>query len=295
MSAHDELARQLRESVRARRRRRRVHRGALLVSIGAVVIGGGVATAATGVLPVVHHDDHPLNAREVAHRAMREASDAPACRARPESDGLKTSPIAPAPAARRLLIGPPSAAAQRWALRVNHGGPIVAGSARGVDFAGRGSVALWLADGNGSGTLIDPAACGRARLEQLARDRPDPQSRLRQKAAAVLATYRDTRPGLQTLWVLYHRSGARSTGGAGIPLDGRPLPVGVVGYSSGTYVGIAVPGAVRVTLDGRTLHRAVAVRGGVFLVVLPRRGTGPVRLRQRAADGRVLAAQTLRR
>jgi hypothetical protein len=35
------------------------------------------------------------------------------------------------------------------------------------------------------------------------------------------------------------------------------------------------------------------VADGVFVVALPR-GTGPVRVRQRGADGRVLEAQTLR-
>ena len=311
MSGYDDLLRQLRASVkergdavasgddggaRLRRRFPRGRRGGLLVALVAVVVGGGVATAAqTGVLPVVGHDDHPLSAREVAARVVAETRDQAACRRMdPDKAAATTELVAPDPSVRRLLAGPGDAAAMRKALALNHGGPIVAGSARRVVFPSGSTVVLWVAMGDGLTTLADPAACGQARLAQLARDKPDPGSRLRQKAAAILATSRDTRPGLQTLWVMAHRVGANSTGGTGIPLgDGRPVPVGVVASGSGEYTGLAAPSATRVTLDGRDLHRSVPVRGGVFVITL-HAGTGPVTLRQRAADGRVLARQLLR-
>jgi hypothetical protein len=307
MSAHDRLSKQLRASVRERRTRRRAGRGLLMSLAGVAVIGGGVATAATGVLPIAHHDDHRLSARQVAFRTVEETQGDPACRRFPAGAGARTTPVAPAPAARRLLGGSPSPGALRRAIAFNHGGPIVAGSARRIALPDGGSVVLWLAVGDGSRALVDPAACGRARWARLARDLPDPASRLRRKAAVVLSSYSDTRPAVQTLWILHHVSGARSWGGGGIPLDGRPLPIGVVAGGSGTYVGLAAPGAVRVDLTGRTvqsrvtrdirglraIHRHVPVRHGVFVVALPR-GTGPVRLRQRSADGRVLAGETLR-
>jgi hypothetical protein len=189
--------------------------------------------------------------------------------------------------------GPGTPAAMRRALAMNAGGPVLVDSARRIVLPSGDTVLMWVSLGDGDGALADPPACGQARLARLARDKPDRSSRLRQKAAALLATSRDTRPGLQTLWVMTHRVGANSTGGTGIPLDGRPLPVGVIAEGGGEYTGFATPSATRVTLDGRDLHRAVTVRGGVFVVTLPG-GTGPVTLRQRAADGRVLARQVLR-
>jgi hypothetical protein len=308
MSGYEELERRLRESVRelgAEREaetvgvvaprhglwRLRGRRRGLLVMLVALVVGGGVATAAqTGVLSI--KQDHPLSAREVARNVMLETQDAQACRKIAEGRGATTELAALSATVGPLLTSPPDAAAERAVLRYNHGGPVVVNSARRIAFGDRAEVLLWVAVGNGFGSLADPAACGAARLAQLAHELPDPGSRLRQKAAAVLRGYRDTIPELQTLWILRRHSGRAS--GAGIPLDGRSLPVGVVTGGGGDYTGIAVPGAIRVTLDGRRLHRSYAVKDRVFALTLPAH-TGPVKLRQRAADGRVVATQTLRR
>ncbi|WCB92998.1 hypothetical protein DSM104299_01699 [Baekduia alba] len=317
MTAHDELLRQLRASVRTirventpdtgaqatgtplfgrprRPRRRRARRG-LLVALAALVVGGGVAGAAqVGVLPGVHGaSDHPLSAREVAHDAMMEVRDSPACRTIARDRGATTQATEVSAAATALLAGPPDASAQAQALRLNHGGPVIAGSPRRVAFPDKSYALVWVAVGNGTGSFVDPVACGQARIAQLRADKPDPSSRLRQKAEAVLRAYRDVLPGLQTLWIMFHRHGASSTGGTGIPLDGRVLEPGIVLFGSGEYVGFAAPGAVRVTADGRALHRVTAVRSRLFALRLPR-GTGPVTLRQRAADGRVIRTETVR-
>jgi hypothetical protein len=293
MSAHDHLLDQLRDSVRARRRRARVRRGLLLSLAGAVVVGGGVATAATGVLPVARHDDHPLSARQVALRVVQETRGDPACRAWPQGAGATTAHVAPAAAARRLFPRPATPGALRRALRLNHGGPVVADHARRIGLPDGSAVVLWLSVGDGGRALADPAACGRARQARLARDLPDATSRLRRKASALLSSSSDTRPAAQTLWIVRHEAGAASWGGGGVPLDGRPLPVGVVAGRRGAFLGLAAPGAAAVDLEGRALRRRVPVADGVFVVALPR-GTGPVRLRQRARDGRVLASETLR-
>jgi hypothetical protein len=272
----------------------RGRRRGLLVALVALVVGGGVATAAqTGVLAGRSHADHPLSAREVASRAMREAQALPACRRIPEGRGATVELATISPVARPLLGAAPDAVAEAEVLRYNNGGPVVAGTARRIVFGDGSVVLLWVAIGNGFGTPADPVACGRARLAQLAKDLPDPGSRLRQKAAVVLMSYRDTLPNLQTLWVFRRHGRAGAGSGAGIPLDGRALPIGVVAVSRGEYTGLAAPGAVRVTADGRDLHRTFEVRDRVFVVRLPAH-TGPVKLRQRAADGRVLRAQTVR-
>ncbi|HEY6760181.1 MAG TPA: hypothetical protein VI318_11860 [Baekduia sp.] len=264
--------------------------------MAALVVGGGVAGAAqVGVIPGVHAPaDHPLSAREVAHNAMVETRQSRACRPLPNDLGATTTTAQISSAAATLVTGPADPRAERQALSYNNGGPVVGGSARRVDFPDGSYALTWVAVGLGPGSLVDPAACGQARIEQLHRDLPDPGSRLRQKAEAVLRGYRDVIPGVQMLWVMYHHVGARGAGGSGVPLDGRTtLRPGILSGGSGGYVGYAAASVVRVTADGRDVHRSVVVRRRLFALKLPR-GTGPVVLRQRAADGRVLATETIR-
>jgi hypothetical protein len=292
MSGYEELARQLRESVRelgaaAPRGPRRRH--GLLVVLAALVVGGGVATAAqTGML--AGGGGHSRSAASIAVRVARETSSQHICRLVPARVGATTvvAPLAPPVAA---LVAGGDAAAMRAAQRTNRGGPVVAGSAREVRFGDGTRVVLWVAMGEGGFTIADPAGCLTARVAQLARDLPDPGSRLRQKAEMILRTSRDTTPGQQMLWVV--RPTEHGAGGAGIALSGAPLPTGQVFSSRGEHVGLTGPAAVRVSVDGRSLHRSVPVVGRVFVVRLPS-GTRPVVLRLRAADGAVLKTQTLR-
>ncbi|HET6505652.1 MAG TPA: hypothetical protein VFG42_02575 [Baekduia sp.] len=290
MSAHDHLLDQLRDSVRARARR-----GLLLSLAGAVVVGGGVATAATGVLPVVGHDDGGGTAAGLASRAVRATLHEPACALTDADTPVRAVRVEPARAARPLLAGTaPDAAAQRALLARRYVGSIVDGSVRRVALPGGRRVLVFLALGAGPLSFRDPGACLSARLAWLA---AHASGERRARAEAIVRGYRDTIPGLQSLNIMTLRAGPGLAGpGTGIPLDGRPLPTGVVsGGSDGISTGIAVPGARRVTVDGRHgPHRSFAVRHRIFVVALPAKGTGPVRLRQRAADGRVLAGQTLR-
>jgi hypothetical protein len=294
MSGYEQLARQLRASVRELVRApsggpRRRH--GLLVVLAALVVGGGVATAAqTGVLAGGRDDGAPRTAAQVAVQVTRETSATHACRLVPARVGATTVVASLAPPVAALVAGGDEAAT-RAARRSNRGGPIVAGSAREVRFGGGSRVLLWVALGQGDFTLADQAGCLAARVAQLARDLPDPGSRLRQKAETILRTSGDTLPGRQILWVV--RPSAHGFAGAGIPLDSRPLPTGDVLASRGEYVGLTGPAAVRVSVDGRRLHRSVPVVGRVFVLRLPDR-TGPVVLRLRAAGGVVLKTQTLR-
>jgi hypothetical protein len=299
MSGYEELARQLRASVRelgtaapSPRGPRRRH--GLLVVLAALVVGGGVATAAqTGVLTARHDDGPSRSAAQLAAQVVRETISVHACRLVPAKVGA-TTVVASLPAPVAALVAGGDAAAMRAAQRSNHGGPVVAGSAREVRLPDGSNVVLWVALGQGGFTLADPGGCLAARVAQLARDLPDPGSRLRQKAETILRADRGTMPGAQTLWLFRPtRRGGTGGGGAGIPLDGAPLPTGQLLGGGGEYVGLTGPAAVRVSLDGRRLHRSVPVVGRVFVVRLPDR-TGPVVLRLRAADGAVLKTQTLR-
>lgn len=297
MSAHDRLSEQLRESVRERRGRRRARRGLLVSLAGLAVVGGGVATAATGVLPVSRHDggDRAGTVRQLAYRAVARTAQEPACAATDPNAPVRAVRVEPARAALPLLAGAaPDAAAQRALLARHYTGAVVDGSVRRVALVGGRRVLVFLSAGTGGPMLRDPGACLSARLAWLAAHASGDR---RARAAAIVRGLRDTIPGLQYLNLINLRDAhGTAGGGTGIPLDGRPLPTGVVmGGSDGIYTGIAVPGARLVTADGRHgLHRAVAVRSRIFVVALPRTGTGPVRLRQRGADGRVLAGETLR-
>jgi hypothetical protein len=291
MSAHDDLARQLRESVRARRRRRRARRGLALTLAGAAVIGGGAATAATGVLPVIGHGGDRATARELAARAVRETTDQPVCRLDAGRGAAGTVRVPADQVAAPLLRGPADPAAQRLAAGLHSGRAIVAGGARRVPLPDGRALVAFLGIGLGPGAPADPEACLSARLAWLAANASGTR---RAAAEAIVRGFRDTIKDMQWLNV-FLTSGEQARGaGTGIPLDGRRLPTGVIFYGGGDYVGIAVPGARRVTVDGHALHRRFAVSGRFFLVTVPAAGTGPLRLRQRAADGRVLAGQTLR-
>jgi hypothetical protein len=69
---------------------------------------------------------------------------------------------------------------------------------------------------------------------------------------------------------------------------------------SGVYVGVAKRGATSITLRParksarRGVHHRVAVHDGLFAFSLPQH-TGPIVLSQRAADGRALGSERLRK
>ncbi|WP_027006714.1 hypothetical protein [Conexibacter woesei] len=293
MTAHDQLLQQLRESVGARRpARRRVFRGggrALALAAALVVGAAALAAAQVGVLPGTAHHAHAISARQAAWNAVRETATTTACK-RLHVPTVSTEIAA---AALPLLGGPNDPEAQAFALRDARGAPLVAGSARRVVLPGNATVFLWLDVGDGTNAYADPAACGAERVAQLHRDYPDPGSRLRQKADAVLAGYRDVTPGLQTLWVMTKFDGVNAMGGTMIPLDRRTVAPGLVTSGSMGYAGLASPGVTTVSADGHGYHRTLHVVRR-FYALRPPRGTGPVVLRERSAGGAVVATRTLR-
>lgn len=295
MTAHDQLLQQLRESVSGRREtRRRVFRGgSRALALAAALVIGAAALAAAAQVGVLHgtHHSRAISARQAAWNAVGESARTDACR-RMTARTVSTEVAA---AAVPLLSGPSDPEAQAFALRDVRAAPFVAGSARRIVLSGKAIIYLWVEVGDGSGAFADPAACRAARVEQLHRDLPDPGSRLRQKAEAVLAGYRDTVPGLQTLWIMTKFDGVNAMGGTGMPLDGGPVADGIVTSGSMGYAGIAAPGVTSVTADGHHgFHRTLRVVRRFYAFRLPR-GTGPIVLRERAADGRVVATRALRR
>jgi hypothetical protein len=193
-----------------------------------------------------------------------------------------------------MLAGRLDPTAERFATQDVHAAPYIEGSARSFGVQGKATIMLWLTMGSGSASYADPAACGAERLAQLHRDYPDPDSRLRQKAEAFLATWTDVVPGLETLWVMLKVPGHNAITGGSFAVDAKTLAGGAVPWSSsGGYTGFALPATVRVTADGRGYHRSVRpVRR--FYLLRPARGTGPIVIRERAADGHVLTTHTVR-
>lgn len=301
MTAHDQLLQHLRESVAERReapapRRRRVFRGggrALALAAALVVAAGAIAAAAqVGVLPGTgHHASNTISYRQAAYAAMKEAQRTPACRPLRERTVTAEIPALAAP----LFAGRTDPVAERLAVRDAHSGPYVTGSARRFALPGGVAIALWATVGQGLSAYSDPAACGAERVAQLHRDYPDPGSRLRQKAEAFLRTSTDVVPGAETLWVMTRFPGRSAMTGGAFPMTEATLTGGgaLFGGSYG-YTGFARPGTVRVTAAGGHGYHGTArpVRG--FYVLRPPRGTGPIVIREHAADGRVTARRTVR-
>jgi hypothetical protein len=287
MTAHDDLLRQLKESIRTAGAGapapRRARRTPLLAALAALVVGGGVATAA-----VVTHTgdggDH-RSAHEVAYAAVLATQDDAACRTLKPGATITTELVPIDPSLKPLLAGPPSAAALTLARRMGHSGPVIAGTARHITLPSGNSIVLWVAAGDTFAARADPGACLQARLAVVGPSHP--------AAAKIIRNERDTRPDAQTLYITLHHADENNSGGAGLPLDGRPVPTGVVASGGGHYIGLAARGARTITVDNARLHRTFTVVRGVFVVDLPDH-TGPLTLRQRAADGRVVAQQTLR-
>jgi hypothetical protein len=302
MSGYRDLERQLRESVRRRAaarafspRRWRSHRMALALAPLALV--GGVATAATQL----RHGTGNENARSLAFQAVKDTSHEPACR----MVGERTATIvddAPPPAVTAALpeleaapsVVPPPLVAF---VRRRAGGPILGRTLRLIPLGGGRRLLVFVAHGMDDFTLTDPAGCLRARRARLAQLRPDPNDPVRRAAERVLASYRDTMAGAESLDITVVPPGRATPGfGTGIPLSGgNPVPTGIVVYGGGLYVGIAKPQATSITLRRARSNqrRRIAVHHGFFAFTLPRH-TGRMVLTQRAADGRPLGRQRIR-
>jgi len=210
--------------------------------------------------------------------------------------------------------GSPPAAALR--LAEAQGGTILVHTIRQISFPGGIRLVMFVNAGRAGFEAINPTQCVSARLDFLGQVRPKPSARLRASVAHLIETDLSTRPGVQTLVLETtpsRRSGAPQYGsgaGEGIPVaPGATLPTGIVGQASACgpggphhtprctpalYMGIATPGAVRVSIkparpgEPRTPSRVAHVEDGVFVFTLPKRA-GPIIVTQLTPTGKALS------
>jgi hypothetical protein len=271
----------------------------------------GLGRARTAVAPRRPGQSAETQGRKIARQAVRDTARLSGCvaahgsarpilqDAKPLSAITDLLPVlaTPAPSAdqrRALALLPPNATA----------GAVLRRTLRTVALP-QGLALLVYVQVGGPGSVADPAGCGRARRRRAAQLDEGRPPEVQAWARRRLAQLRDTVPGLQTLWVLVgnaDRPGA--TFGAGSPvIPGQTLRPGLrasgsAGGGRSTYIGIAGPRAARVVIRPRRptkLHIAagVDVVHGFYGVVLPK-GTGPVELRELAADGTMLRSIRLR-
>ncbi|HEX4345156.1 MAG TPA: hypothetical protein VHZ31_06295 [Solirubrobacteraceae bacterium] len=313
MNAHDDLRRQLLDSVatraprtsevRARRRmawRLRGGRRGLLVLVLGLAVGGGVAGAATQLLRQPGDGDR---ARRLVRLAFAETNTRRACQSAPAA----FVDAAPAPEVTATLApGEPAGSALRTLLRRYTwvSGEILSRTVRLARFPDGEQVLVFVSQGAGFFTQLDPDACDRARRSRLARLHPEHDA-VREIATRMLAQRLIRAPSEQMLWfgvvfAAHNRVGVFH----GEPIKpGHALDTRLSGARESrdatVYAAIAVRGATLVRIaSSRTparhpIKRSVAVRDGLVAFTLGP-GTGPVEVRELAADGRVLAVQRVR-
>jgi hypothetical protein len=251
--AFDDLERDLRAVVRARRRRR-LPSVPMLAVLVALALGGGGAVAAT---QLTRDPDVAREGAELAHRAVAAVTRVPACRPA-RGRVADTGPVLPAitralPALRGRTMTAAMGGGIRVRVRVRNGPTLIA--------------------------RADPGAClqtRRAKVRELSAKRP---VEVRTAAERVVVRMRDTAPGLQTISINLLRPPGQ--GGFGVSFRLRPgeaLPTGVVNDDGRLSVGIADPRAVRV----RSGSRSARVVDGLYVIAAHRT------VRELAADGSVI-------
>ena len=298
--AFDDLERELRSAVRARRRPRLL-RTPIIALAAALALGGGGALAATQIKssPDERHDGVLI-----AERAIDETRDAGGCRPADRSRETVTD-IPVLPAIGRVLPAltkpdPRGAVPVRSAVR----GRVLRDTARMFPLAGGVRLRVYVLDGPDLTARIDPQACiaaRRARVAELAAGR---SRAVRAAADRRLTQMRDTAPGLQTLWVRV--SPGKDVGGFGVGIRVRPddqlapgiITSGGIGRFAGDgqrYLGIADPRTARVLVDpAHGASKAVRVHEGFYSFALPR-GAGHVELREVDGSGATVRSFPLRR
>jgi hypothetical protein len=309
--AFDELERQLRRAVRAAadnvplRRRRGWRRTSVFAVAGALTVSGG-ALAAT---QLVGGQSAETQGRKIALQAVRDTAALSPCTPAVASRKLVLSDSAPLPEIREALPAlatPAPRDNQARALSMlphdRPAGPVLRRTARAIAAADGVTLLVYVQQGFGFGALRDPDACGQVRRERAAVLDKDRAEDVKRWAKRRLAQLVDTVPGLQTLNVLAQVRGQAGMPGAGAPVrpgqllrPGLLLSGGAGGHRS-VYVGIAGQRASDVIVRARRMRSVperVAVRQGFYAVVLPA-DTGPVDLREVAANGTTLRVLTLR-
>ncbi|MDA0159198.1 hypothetical protein OM076_02885 [Solirubrobacter ginsenosidimutans] len=298
--AFDDLERELRSAVRARRRPRLL-RTPLLALAAALVLGGGGAVAAT---QIKSSPDERREGIALAEQAINDTHDVGGCshEGKPRQTVVTDIPVLPAIARALPALTKPD---PRGVVPVKSPvtGRVLRDTARMIPMGGGLRLRVYVLDGPDLTAKTDPRACiatRRARVAELAAGR---SRAVRAAADRRLTQTRDTAPGLQTLWVMALHG--THEGGFGTGLRLRPddqLEPGIIASGSTgrfvdsgrRYVGIADPRTARVLVDpahGRS--KRVRVREGFYSFALPR-GAGHVELREVDGSGATVRSFPLR-
>ncbi len=305
MSAHDELRRQLLKSVAARgstapapgrgRLRLRGRPSGLAIAVLALAVGGGVAGAATQLLSGPGARER---ARSLVQTAVVQSSRNAACQEAPVSF-VDDEP----PAAVRAVFGlrtTPLSTLEEALVRRQARGVVLSRSVRLVSARGGRRVLAYVSGSGGAFAVADRSACDRARRARLLELHPGDDAVRRLARRRLADEQRVLAPRGQLLFVTLFDRHSSAGASAGVSNGDRAVPTGVLFSStSAGYAGISVPRAktVRVSTTDphsrRPLRRTYPVRERLFAFTLPRY-SGPVEVRQLAADGRTLAVETQR-
>jgi hypothetical protein len=251
--AFDDLERDLRAAVRARRRRR-APSAPLLAALVALALGGGGAVAAT---QISRDPDVSREGAALAERAVAASTRVPACR----------------PAHGRVADTGPVLPSITRALPALRGREMTMSMGEGIHTRVR------VRNGPGLIARADPGACleaRRAEVRALTASRP---VEVRTAAERAIVRMRDTAPGLQMLSVDVRLRPGR--GGFGVSFRLRPgdaVPTGIIDAGHGLSLGIADARAVRV----RRGARSARVVDGLYVIA------GRGRVTELAADGSVI-------
>jgi hypothetical protein len=251
--AFDDLERDLRAVVRARRRRR-APSAPLLGALVALALGGGGAVAATRLGSDPHAE---REGAVLAGRAVAATGRLAACR----------------PAHGRVADTGPVLPALTRAL------PALRGRAMTVAMGDGITVRVRVRNGPGTIARADPGACLEARRVKVRALTAGEPVEVRTAAERAVVRMRDTAPGLQML--SFDLRLRPRQGGFGVSFRLRPgeaVPTGPIDNGHRLTLGIADPRAVRVRAGGKTAR----VIDGLYVI----EARGPVT--ELAADGSVI-------
>jgi hypothetical protein len=303
--AFDDLERDLRAAVRARRRPR-LRRTPMLALAAALALGGGGALAATQIKSSPKDD---RAGAKLARSAVVDTYHSPACRRPTKPDRrhvVGDGPVLPS-IARLLpsLTHPPAKGAAGSLSDFHYGsGTLLRSTARVVTLAGGLRLTVFVIQGPDLFGPADPAACTKARLARVDKLAAHRSAAVRAAAEREVSRQRDTAPGLQTLWLQLSLGKRRGGFGTGVRLrPDDPIGPGIVASgSSGSsgidggrrYVGIADPRTVQLLVDPAHGHsKTVRVHENLYSFALPK-GSGHVDLREVDAAGATVRSFPLR-